>query len=206
MPRSGAVRRLSGGPQVGGPPWDDGRGIAAAQERRVHRGATTCVGARSGRDERWPAPGRAGARRRRRAVDHRRRRHRARLRGLRRRHRPERAGRRWPGSRTSGPTSSSSTSCSRTSTASRSRSGSAATASTSRSSSSPPGTTPADKVEGLTVGGDDYVTKPFTLAEVIARVHAILRRTVGLGRRRRRPAAVRRPRDERRHPRGLARR
>ncbi len=38
----------------------------------------------------------------------------------------------------------------------------------------------ADKVEGLTVGGDDYVTKPFTLAEVIARVHAILRRTVGL--------------------------
>ena len=38
----------------------------------------------------------------------------------------------------------------------------------------------ADKVEGLTVGGDDYVTKPFTLAEVIARVHAILRRTSGL--------------------------
>ncbi|HEY3723362.1 MAG TPA: response regulator transcription factor [Acidimicrobiia bacterium] len=38
----------------------------------------------------------------------------------------------------------------------------------------------ADKVEGLTAGGDDYVTKPFTLAEVIARVHAILRRTVGL--------------------------
>src|SRR5262249_41577001 len=27
----------------------------------------------------------------------------------------------------------------------------------------------ADKIEGLTVGGDDYVTKPFTLAEVIAR-------------------------------------
>ena len=40
---------------------------------------------------------------------------------------------------------------------------------------------PADKVEGLTAGGDDYVTKPFTLAEVIARVHAILRRTIGLG-------------------------
>jgi two-component system OmpR family response regulator len=38
----------------------------------------------------------------------------------------------------------------------------------------------ADKIEGLTVGGDDYVTKPFTLAEVIARVHAILRRTIGL--------------------------
>jgi two-component system, OmpR family, response regulator len=36
---------------------------------------------------------------------------------------------------------------------------------------------PSDRVEGLTAGGDDYVTKPFTLAEVIARVHAILRRT-----------------------------
>jgi two-component system OmpR family response regulator len=34
-----------------------------------------------------------------------------------------------------------------------------------------------DKVAGLTVGADDYVTKPFALVEVIARVHAILRRT-----------------------------
>jgi two-component system OmpR family response regulator len=34
-----------------------------------------------------------------------------------------------------------------------------------------------DKVTGLTVGGDDYVTKPFSLAEVVARVRAILRRT-----------------------------
>jgi len=32
------------------------------------------------------------------------------------------------------------------------------------------------RVTGLTVGGDDYVTKPFALAEVIARVHSILRR------------------------------
>ena len=32
------------------------------------------------------------------------------------------------------------------------------------------------RVGGLTVGGDDYVTKPFALAEVVARVHAILRR------------------------------
>ena len=38
---------------------------------------------------------------------------------------------------------------------------------------------PADRVEGLRAGGDDYVTKPFTLAEVIARIHAILRRTRG---------------------------
>ncbi|HEY5023770.1 MAG TPA: response regulator transcription factor [Acidimicrobiales bacterium] len=34
-----------------------------------------------------------------------------------------------------------------------------------------------DKIAGLTVGGDDYVTKPFALAEIMARVHAILRRT-----------------------------
>jgi two-component system OmpR family response regulator len=33
-----------------------------------------------------------------------------------------------------------------------------------------------DKVRGLTLGGDDYVTKPFSLEEVIARVSAILRR------------------------------
>ncbi len=36
-----------------------------------------------------------------------------------------------------------------------------------------------DKVAGLTVGGDDYVTKPFSLAEVVARTRAILRRTGG---------------------------
>jgi two-component system OmpR family response regulator len=35
----------------------------------------------------------------------------------------------------------------------------------------------ADKVTGLTVGGDDYLTKPFSLDEVIARIQAILRRT-----------------------------
>ena len=34
-----------------------------------------------------------------------------------------------------------------------------------------------DRVAGLTLGADDYVTKPFSLAEVIARIHAILRRT-----------------------------
>lgn len=36
-----------------------------------------------------------------------------------------------------------------------------------------------DKVQGLTVGGDDYVTKPFGLEEVVARIRAILRRTKG---------------------------
>jgi two-component system OmpR family response regulator len=33
-----------------------------------------------------------------------------------------------------------------------------------------------DKVRGLTLGGDDYVTKPFSLEEVVARVRVILRR------------------------------
>jgi two-component system OmpR family response regulator len=37
----------------------------------------------------------------------------------------------------------------------------------------------ADKVAGLTVGGDDYVTKPFSLEEVVARIRAVLRRTGG---------------------------
>lgn len=36
-----------------------------------------------------------------------------------------------------------------------------------------------DVVAGLRVGGDDYVTKPFRLAEVVARIEAILRRTNG---------------------------
>jgi two-component system OmpR family response regulator len=36
-----------------------------------------------------------------------------------------------------------------------------------------------DKIRGLTLGGDDYVTKPFSLDELIARVHAILRRSNG---------------------------
>jgi len=34
-----------------------------------------------------------------------------------------------------------------------------------------------DRVTGLTIGGDDYLTKPFSLAELIARIHAVLRRT-----------------------------
>jgi two-component system, OmpR family, response regulator len=36
-----------------------------------------------------------------------------------------------------------------------------------------------DKVRGLTIGGDDYVTKPFSLEELIARIRAILRRVHG---------------------------
>ncbi|MBO3748914.1 response regulator transcription factor [Streptosporangiaceae bacterium NEAU-GS5] len=36
-----------------------------------------------------------------------------------------------------------------------------------------------DKIRGLTLGGDDYVTKPFSLEEVVARIRAVLRRTAG---------------------------
>jgi two-component system OmpR family response regulator len=35
---------------------------------------------------------------------------------------------------------------------------------------------PRDKVLGLTVGGDDYVTKPFSVDELVARMRAVLRR------------------------------
>jgi two-component system OmpR family response regulator len=34
-----------------------------------------------------------------------------------------------------------------------------------------------DRISGLTVGGDDYVTKPFSLEEVVLRIRAILRRS-----------------------------
>ena len=34
----------------------------------------------------------------------------------------------------------------------------------------------ADKVYGLNLGADDYITKPFSIGEVLARVHAVLRR------------------------------
>ena len=63
-----------------------------------------------------------------------------------------------------------------------------------------------DRVSGLTAGGDDYVTKPFSLEEVIARLRALMRRAgatdVGesLGAHRRRPA------PRRGQPRGLPRR
>ncbi|MDN3359578.1 response regulator transcription factor [Actinomadura sp. DC4] len=39
--------------------------------------------------------------------------------------------------------------------------------------------TTQDKIDGLTAGGDDYVTKPFSVEELIARIRAILRRAGG---------------------------
>ena len=41
---------------------------------------------------------------------------------------------------------------------------------------------PPDRVRGLMVGGDDYLVKPFQLDELLARVHAILRRRAWSGR------------------------
>ena len=37
--------------------------------------------------------------------------------------------------------------------------------------------TTEDKVRGLTMGGDDYLVKPFSLDELVARINAVLRRT-----------------------------
>jgi two-component system OmpR family response regulator len=47
-----------------------------------------------------------------------------------------------------------------------------------------------DKVRGLTIGGDDYVTKPFSLEELVARIRAVLRRSAG-GARDRTPSRLR---------------
>jgi two-component system OmpR family response regulator len=39
----------------------------------------------------------------------------------------------------------------------------------------------ADRIAGLTAGGDDYVTKPFSLEEVVARLRSLVRRTLAMG-------------------------
>jgi len=41
--------------------------------------------------------------------------------------------------------------------------------------------TTADKIQGLRLGSDDYVTKPFSIEELIERVKAVLRRAQGVG-------------------------
>jgi two-component system, OmpR family, response regulator len=41
--------------------------------------------------------------------------------------------------------------------------------------------TTADKIQGLRLGSDDYVTKPFSIEELVERVKAVLRRASGAG-------------------------
>ena len=40
-----------------------------------------------------------------------------------------------------------------------------------------------DKIVGLEVGADDYLTKPFNPRELVARIKSILRRSTAVGRR-----------------------
>ena len=64
-----------------------------------------------------------------------------------------------------------------------------------------------DRVAGLTAGGDDYVTKPFSLEEVVARLRGLMRRAGTAHRERRRADPPgRRPHAQRGQPRGRARR
>ena len=76
----------------------------------------------------------------------------------------------------SGPTPSSSTSCCPTSTASRCCAGCAARPPRCRCCSSPRRTPSRTGSPGLTAGGDDYVTKPFSIEELVARLRGLLRR------------------------------
>ena len=67
-------------------------------------------------------------------------------------------------------------------------------------------TTEEDKLEGLRSGADDYVTKPFSPRELVARVATVLRRArrgprvISAGRRRDRPDVARGPPRRRRRP------
>ena len=61
-----------------------------------------------------------------------------------------------------------------------------------------------DRIAGLTAGGDDYVTKPFSLEEVVARLRGLLRRSGAAAARHESLLVVGRPGAGRGQPRGHA--
>ena len=63
-----------------------------------------------------------------------------------------------------------------------------------------------DRVEGLDAGADDYLTKPFALQELLARLRALLRRVVPHEDDADETLHLRRPHHGHRHPRGPPRR
>ena len=69
---------------------------------------------------------------------------------------------------------------------------------------SPHATRSIDRVTGLTAGGDDYMTKPFSLEELVARLRGLLRRSAYLTPADDETLIRRRPRARRREPRGHA--
>ncbi|MBR1692960.1 MAG: response regulator transcription factor, partial [Lachnospiraceae bacterium] len=42
-------------------------------------------------------------------------------------------------------------------------------------------TSETDRITGLDIGGDDYLAKPYSMKELLARVQALIRRTYGFG-------------------------
>ncbi len=84
--------------------------------------------------------------------------------------------------------------------------GCAPSAPTYPSCSSPPATPSRTASPGLTAGGDDYVTKPFSLEEVVARLRGLMRRSGASDRTAEQRADGRRPDARRGQPRGPPRR